>query len=353
MPEGISIRSLAAGLNLSRATVSEALRGSPRVKEETRLRVVAEAERLGYRLDPVASELMAQMRRSVSNAFRGAIALVMPEEARDSDATRRRRAALRGAAEARAAELGFKLDPVAVNPGGWARLASVLRARGVVGALVLPSAECRAEHRAMLASANIQTVYADAPEEGAEHVDAIAPDYRQALALAQARLSALGRRRPGLLLSGGEDSSDAARWRSVWGTHAESSRRGAPPPLVLESRLIPGLALERWRREHEVDAILVPGRPPEGTEGLFCSLDFSAGDGASCGLELRWDEIGDRSVELLARGYFDRLRGRRCAPALVLLPARWRAEGVVDLAAAGFGVSAGPVEEAPLATVAI
>jgi len=353
MAESPSIRSLAAGLNLSRATVSEALRGSPRVKKETRRRVVAEAERLGYRLDPVASELMAQMRRSVSNAFRGAIALVVPEEAGDSDSARRRRAVLRGAAEARAAELGFKLDPVAVNAGGWARLASVLRARGVVGALVLPSAECRPEHRALLAAANIQAVYADAPEEGAEHVDAIAPDYRQALALARTRLSALGRRRPGLLLVGGEDSPDAARWRAAWEMHAAASRREAPPPFVPESRLILGLALERWRREHEVDAMLVPGVPPEGAEGLFCSLDLSAADGASCGVELRWDEIGERAVELLARGYFDRLRGRRCAPALVLLPARWRAEACGDRADAELAVSAGSVEEAPLATIAV
>ena len=47
MPDTPSIRSLAAGLNLSRATVSEALRGSPRVKEETRRRVVEEAGRIG------------------------------------------------------------------------------------------------------------------------------------------------------------------------------------------------------------------------------------------------------------------------------------------------------------------
>ena len=96
MPDTPSIRSLAAGLNLSRATVSEALRGSPRVKEETRRRVVEEAGRMGYRLDPVASELMAQMRRSCSRAFRGLIALVsVDDEARLSPSARRRRAIAR------------------------------------------------------------------------------------------------------------------------------------------------------------------------------------------------------------------------------------------------------------------
>ncbi len=324
MAESPSIRSLAAGLNLSRATVSEALRGSPRVKEETRRRVGAEAERLGYRLDPVASELMAQMRRSVSNAFRGVIALVVPDDARVSPSARSRRAVLRRAAEARATELGFKLDPVAVGPAGWARLPAVLHARGVVGALVLPSADCRPEHRARLAEADFHAVYADAPEEGAEHVDAVAPDHRQALSLACARLAELGFRRPGLALPGGADAASGFPWRAAWRAQVAGPFGEAPAPFVQESRLIPGLAMERWRREHGVDVTLFPDSFASAPSAPFCSLDLVAGTGAPAGLDLRWDEVGERSVELLARGYFDRQRGRGPSPALLSLPARWR-----------------------------
>ena len=337
MSDTPSIRSLAAGLNLSRATVSEALRGSPRVKEETRRRVVDEAERMGYRLDPVASELMAQMRRSVSNTFRGVIALVAPEnDPHGSAAARLRRAALQRSAEHRAMELGFKLDPVAVGGEKWARLQGVLHARGVVGALLLPSDECSPEHRARLAEAEFQTVYCDAPEEGAEHVDAVAPDYRQALSLARSRLKPLGYRRPGLLLCGEAEAASGRRWRAAWEMlrHSGSSSEGdAPPPFLLESRLSPGLALERWRREHGVDVALVPGLPPPDFDGPVCSLDLTASPASSLGVNLRWDEVGARAVELLARGYFDRMRGRRCSPALVSLPARWQGTDAARLAA--------------------
>ena len=330
MPDTPSIRSLAAGLNLSRATVSEALRGSPRVKEETRRRVVEEAGRMGYRLDPVASELMAQMRRSCSRTFRGLIALVSADdEARLSPSARRRRAILRESAGRCANELGFKIDPLAQAAENWARLPGVLHARGVVGVLLLPSASCRPEHRALLSTAGCPTVYVDEPEEGAEHVDAVAPDYRQALGLARGRLARRGQARPGLLLHGDGDPLMNHRWLSAYETlrHSAFSRSDLPAPLVLESRLVPAAALERWRREEEVDALLVADQPPHDGGLPVYALDTSGGGGASAtGLDLRWADVAARAVDVLSRGHFDRQRGQRNLPALVSLPAIWREE---------------------------
>ena len=333
MPETLSIRSLAARLNLSRATVSEALRGSPRVKESTRRRVIDEAGTLGYRLDPVASELMAEMRRSRSNAFRGSIALVTSdEEPRLSPTARRRHALLRQGAEERARELGFKLDPISVNGEGRARLPGVLRARGVVGTFLLPSEGCGEEQRAMFGDADIPVVHADAPEEGAEHVDAVAPDYRQALILACRRLAAQERLRPGIVLSGESDAAVNLRWLAAWESMRHSMPRGRelPAPLHLESRLVPGAAVAQWKREHAVDVLLVPETLPPGVAGPFCALDLLASPVASTGLDLRWTEIGSRAMELLVRGHFDRQRGIQSAPALHSIPARWRASEMTD-----------------------
>ena len=326
MPETPSIRSLAARLNLSRATVSEALRGSPRVKASTRSRVVEEAGRLGYRLDPVASELMAEMRRSRSSAFRGLIALVLPDaDPGLSPAARRRRTLLRQGAETRALELGFKLDPLVIGGDGWARLPEVLRARGVVGTLLMPSDGCGPGQRAALALADIPTVHADAPEEGAEHVDAVAPDHRQALALACRRLAMHGRTRPGIVLRGESDAAVNLRWLAAWESMRHLTPRGheLPAPVLLESRLVPGAAVARWKREQEVDILLIPEALPQGVEEASCALDMLASPVAPRGLDLRWTEIGSRAVELLVRDHFDRLRGRSATPALHLIPAHW------------------------------
>ena len=119
-----SLRALAAQLDVSHATASEALRGSPRVKEKTRLRIVAAAERLGYRRNPLASALMTEMRRSRNGTFRGTLAFFDPEQAtRRSTAFEHYHAELVSGATDRAAELGFKIrhPEVSRNQGGLIR----------------------------------------------------------------------------------------------------------------------------------------------------------------------------------------------------------------------------------------
>lgn len=295
------------------------------MKEATRARVAEEAERMGYRVNPIASELMARMRRSHADAFRGVIAVVAVEGDADLEpAPRRRRAILRRSAEQCATELGFKLDPVVVgSEAGWTRLLGVLRARGVIGVLLLPSARCRVEHRALLGGAEFPTVYADAPEEGAEHVDAVAPDYRQALTLARSRLAALGCVRPGLVLSRKADAAANLHWQA-----AQDALR-APMIVVDAQNLGTGAVVERWRREHGVDALMVEQEVSGiGAGGLpVCLLDRMDENGVAPGLDLRWADIASRAVDVLARQYFDRLRGRRETPAMVSLPALWRGAG--------------------------
>ena len=71
-----TLRSLAKVLGLSRTTVSDALRGSPRVDPNTALRVKKAAQEAGYRRNPLAGALMSELRRSRGTAFRGVLAAV-------------------------------------------------------------------------------------------------------------------------------------------------------------------------------------------------------------------------------------------------------------------------------------
>ena len=71
-----TLRSLAKILGLSRTTVSDALRGSPRVDPNTALRVKKAAREAGYRRNPLAGALMSELRRSRGTAFRGVLAAV-------------------------------------------------------------------------------------------------------------------------------------------------------------------------------------------------------------------------------------------------------------------------------------
>ena len=71
-----TLRSLAKQLGLSRTTVSDALRGSPRVDPNTAARVKKAAREAGYRRNPLAGALMSELRRSRGGAFRGVIAAI-------------------------------------------------------------------------------------------------------------------------------------------------------------------------------------------------------------------------------------------------------------------------------------
>src|SRR5882724_9643083 len=76
MPEIPTIRSLARTLNVSVATVSEALRNLPRVRAETRLRVQREAERVGYQPNLLIGSALSAVRRMAHEGYRGTLALV-------------------------------------------------------------------------------------------------------------------------------------------------------------------------------------------------------------------------------------------------------------------------------------
>ena len=76
MPHPPTIRSIAKELQLSPTTVSDALRGHGRVDQETARRVIAAAERVGYKLNPLTSVLMSGLRRSQGATFRGTLAAI-------------------------------------------------------------------------------------------------------------------------------------------------------------------------------------------------------------------------------------------------------------------------------------
>jgi len=103
-----TIRALAKQLGLSRTTVSEALRGLPRIQHDTAKRVCDAAERAGYRPNPMASAVMSQIRRSRAQAFRGGLAAVNVDEPdRPAYAQRYHDGLIDGARE-RAADLGSR-----------------------------------------------------------------------------------------------------------------------------------------------------------------------------------------------------------------------------------------------------
>jgi DNA-binding LacI/PurR family transcriptional regulator len=332
MPSAPSLRELARALNLSHTTVSEALRGSPRVKPDTRRRVLEAATAAGYQRNPLAGALMSEMRRSRAGAFRGVLALLdvdSPTE-RPPGPVRYHHDLSVGASE-RAEELGFKVEPFSAGRGGMSlkRLDTILHARGIGGILVLPVREVPDLSR--LDWSHFTGVYCDyIMEQPSLHC--VCPDHHRAMFLALDELRELGYRRPGLVIHRPHDERLLFRWEAAYDVfHVRSPGINRLPPLISEE-------LQReefiaWFKREKPDVVLCHNpvalkwmadcgaKVPE-THG-FCSLNLKNADFPCAGLDLQPRLLGARAMEMLIGQVLRNEYGPPAVPSTTTVPAAW------------------------------
>ncbi len=134
MPPPPTMADIAKTLGINKSTVSRALRGDSRVKAATRERIVKEAERLGYQLDPALSALAeARWRKGTRSTQRNWAALITPEyweiEGRQTHHQ----------LEELARQQGYVITRIEVNASTSPKVFNrQLLARGVSGVLLLP-----------------------------------------------------------------------------------------------------------------------------------------------------------------------------------------------------------------------
>lgn len=130
----MTLGELAEILELSKATVSYALRNSPMVSAKTQAWVQKRALELGYSPNPVASAFLQQIRSQSSNRYQANLAFLIPPNVHYPHLT----GIINGAQE-RAVEMGYGLDVIACEKEyGSARLTKLLLARGILGIVIGP-----------------------------------------------------------------------------------------------------------------------------------------------------------------------------------------------------------------------
>lgn len=141
-----TLKDIAKSLGVSVNTVSRALTGKDSVGEETRARIKAEAERLGYVPNPMARSLV------LGSAM--TIGLVITNPSNPFYAR------LISAIEHRGREAGYSLMLLLTeeSPDGDRTAAQTLLRWGVDGALVVPAVQTEGEHWARLADSGIPLV---------------------------------------------------------------------------------------------------------------------------------------------------------------------------------------------------
>lgn len=332
MPSSPSLRQLASQLGLSHTTVSEALRGSPRVKPATRARVAEVAQTLGYRRNPLAGALMSEMRRSRAGTFRGVLAVLDLDGPTDRPpgAMRYHKELVTGATR-RAEELGFKMDPFVMGKGGLSleRLDQILQSRGIGGIFLLPVRDTPDLTR--LDWTHFSGIYSDYVIER-PGLHAVCPDHYRAMLTAMERLLALGYRRPGLVLQAAHDARLLHRWEAAYHAfqnHHEGMTR--LPPYIAQHH--DQESFSRWFSTVDCDVVLAhnpmvlewmraAGARVPSTHG-FCCLNVMNSEEPCAGLDLQPRLLGARGAELLISQVLCNETGSPDLPMTTVLPAAW------------------------------
>jgi DNA-binding LacI/PurR family transcriptional regulator len=133
-------RDIALKAGVGRSTVSLALKGHPKISQETRERIMQAAQALNYSPDPMLSALATYRNRIREQAFHGTLAwLVNAQSGYDWEQGPYYSSYFAGAAT-RAATYGYHLEKFSLNTNGITRtrLQSILLARNVQGLLLCP-----------------------------------------------------------------------------------------------------------------------------------------------------------------------------------------------------------------------
>jgi LacI family transcriptional regulator len=257
MPHRVTLTDLAKAAGVSKASVSFALNGHPKVSEELRERVKKLAVKLGYKRDPVLARIASSRWRSPHAPVGTVLAFVaLPRPMDFADGGRR---VLRpqnypefAAAAQRADDLGYRME--FFNYGVHAdaeKLAQVLRNRGIPGVVLGPIYENEFVERfrwEWFASVAIFDGYVAPP------VDQFTPSYVHALQTGWARAQGAGFKRPGLVLFREQREHHI---NFVLVSAMEHLQRGLPATARVPVHYYETPAkLAEWRKKHTPDVVI-------------------------------------------------------------------------------------------------
>jgi LacI family transcriptional regulator len=327
----VSIADLAADLGISATSVSFALRGRPGVSEALRARVVAHAEKVGYRPNTVAQELMSLVRSSRVSAHADTIAFV--NTFRDPSLLRRVegfRQFLEGA-ERRARDYGFKVEEFRAHAPGMnpARLEKILLARGVRGILLGP--RWQTDPQVEFDWTKFSAVLVGEAFSG-PNISRVCNDHVHSTETTLEKLAGLGYQRVGVALL---DRDEKVRgFDYLLGVEQFRRHRGRSPrvsTLLFES--FDPAELRSWVKREQLDAVVSLTvepwdvvkqlKAPDGRPVGYANLSVRSGT-PWAGIEQHYDQVAATGVDLLRAQMLSGERGTQPLTKILLVRGVWR-----------------------------
>lgn len=311
-----TLKDIAAAAGVSPMSVSLALRNSPRVSAETRARVQALAEKMGYRPNAFAANLV-QHRISRNARYQASLAFIHCCQRAEDWKRSGTHSRFRTGALARAGALGYQLEELWLEDPRLATdtLQRLLHHRGIPGLLLSslndnllsqPGYMSRFHGLdiAPLACASVGWRMEQPPIHCASN------DQFHSAALAVKQLRALGYQRLGLVISATTDQALDHRYRAGYLAHQDSAA-GEPPLPVIAPGPTGRSRFLRWFREWRPDAIIsqIPHVLPWLRHAHFSvpgdvavallDLQFGRHDEGCAGVNQNHEQVGMAAVDLV------------------------------------------------------
>ncbi len=253
-----TIRMLAQAAGVSKATVSLALRDSPRIRPEVRRRIQGLAAEAGYRPNALVANLLAQLRSSKTSTYQSTLGLLcMGKDQSLLQTVPTFRSWIAGC-RARALEQGYGFDQFwAYEPGVTpARLVQILDTRNIRGLVVLgfyESGGALAREFDPIWKRSATVALGNRPTSPAIHF--VSNDQYVTVAEAVRHLTQLGYQRPGLCVAPRVDETVENKFTSGFWV----AQHRLPPEHRLPALEYHAGERERfaeWIRRHRPDVIL-------------------------------------------------------------------------------------------------
>lgn len=327
----VTLQDIARRAGVSKMTVSLALRGHPHAAADTRQRIRALADEMGYRPNPLIVANMVQLRAGRRSSFAGTLAFagngVSPEL--NPVNTQGRRVFM--GARRRAEALGYKLEWFSLTDEAvdGARLTEIFRARGIFGVVVAADGVLAGPRHLDWTQFALAAI---GRAEVGHELHRTAGDYYRAVREACQRCRARGYRRVGLAITREHDTAHQSLHRSaLLGCQAEWPAADHVPVLIAE-RWDPEIFLG-WVRQQRPEVVIASADPPfrwlreagfRIPEDIgFIRPHVSDRSLGACGFLFDEAELGAAAIDLVVEQLNHNERGLPDVVKRVLLPGRW------------------------------
>jgi len=304
-------------------TVSLALRNHPSLPPETRQRLQALAEKMGYRPDPDLRSLMIYRRRMAPGKTTATIAYVTNWESKWGWKDAPAHEQFFAGASAKAPQLGYRLEHFWLGEPGLThqRMSDIFAARGITG-LILASHQRTPDKPLLFDWRRLSAVKIDFYPSSPE-LHKITNDQCAIIRLAMRRVIAAGYRRIGFVIPTWFDSFLNLAWSA--GFLAEQQQLDATErvPILFYSTfpyenstnpkanaLVPRRLFAEWFEQFKPEVLIswAPFLRPRLAElGLsvpgdvaYADIFLTASDGQTAGVRQNCHRVGELAVEILA-----------------------------------------------------